>query len=234
MANYIGYTFDSDGTHDGRHFLDTVQDVAEFICSDMNDKTVTDMMDITVVTTFGWYLDRVDRTRIDFDELIAAVQELQMAEDEFEDDEDEKPATPEEMKEEAVRRMKVMGILDQTIDQFKAGLKSYSERTPLGGILYWIDNNPEWAEMVAKFERDNDVLVYHATHEVMSFYGDRMEFLSCLYVGKNKSEWEYEFCKDGENEFYIGGYCFNLTYPDCTEFGSSAFRNVSGGLVRQF
>jgi len=61
--------------------------------------------------------------------------------------------------EEAVARMKLLGILKTPINEFKKeGVLNLSEAL---GLLYWLDD--EEKKMVADFEKDNGGVVYHVT-----------------------------------------------------------------------
>lgn len=128
---------------------------------------------------------------------------------------------------EAVKRMKMLGLYEQVIDDFeKTGRVYYSERTSLGGILYWLDNNPDWEERVKRFEEEHNAVVYHAVHNYTEFG----ELLALLYISDEEEEWEYEQMdiQDG----YVFSYCINFNAPECSEFGSIVVRQMAGGLVR--
>lgn len=136
-------------------------------------------------------------------------------------------------KEEAVRRMKEIGLMDVVITDFKQSNKLYySEHSPVGGILYWLENEPEWVEKVKLIEEQFDILVYHITHEHTEFG----ELLTMLYVNKYQDEWEQDFedikNKRPNGEFTCYGYCLNLTVPEFSEFGSVAMKLTNGGLLR--
>ena len=137
-------------------------------------------------------------------------------------------------KNEAITRMQLMGLYKPMIKDFKdKGTLYYSERTMLGGILYWISNEPVWQEAIRNFEKNNDVLVYHATHE----YTAIGEMLDLFYVNSEEEEWE-SFKedireKDHGNAFTTCIHTVNLTYPELSEFGYACFREQAGGLVRE-
>ena len=130
----------------------------------------------------------------------------------------------EEKKTEALKRMKLMGLMPGVIDEFKRfGDVNYSEGD---GYLYWLSNNPEWEKFVKEFEEKHNALVYHA--EV-----SRLEFGDCLslfYVGEHKEEWarDQEDLKDG----YAVCYVWNIDDHTCSEFGTITFKKVNGGVKR--
>jgi len=66
-------------------------------------------------------------------------------------------------KEEAIKRMKKMGVFDETIRQFEEdNLVSMSEPAQMFGIkigaLYWLDD--EQKRIVKTFEEEHNALVY--------------------------------------------------------------------------
>ena len=131
------------------------------------------------------------------------------------------------MKEEAVKRMESLGLMRNVIGDFKrSGKVYYSERTPLGGILYWLDNKPEWVQIVKDLEEQYGFLCYHATHEVTEFG----ELLDLLIVTKYEEDWETERLdiQDG----YVFSYVVNLSEPAFSEYGTIAVKQRAGGLVR--
>lgn len=131
------------------------------------------------------------------------------------------------MKEEAIYRMEKLGLMKSVIADFKRnGKLYYSERSPLGGILYWLDNEPELEKKVKELEKTYGFRVFHATHEYTEFG----ECLDLLIVSKYEEEWENdrEMLDDG----YVFSYVINLTTPWCSEFGDIAVKELAGGLVR--
>jgi len=102
----------------------------------------------------------------------------------------------------------------------------YSERSPLGGILYWVDNNKEYEQAIRDFEKKNDSVVYHATLT-------RTEFgtiLDLFYVSPYEEEWDDD--RERMHDGYSCNYALNLSAPDCSEFGWESFKVVGGGVVR--
>lgn len=131
--------------------------------------------------------------------------------------------TREMKKEEAIKRMKALGIIDDTIKQFKNDDVVMVTEPPLGG-LYWCSD--EEKEMVRKFEEEHNALVYMVVRAFTQF--GKMD--SLLYVSDWQEEWEYENedLKDG----YVMSYTINHDMPDCSEFGSIAVKPMFGGLIR--
>lgn len=124
-------------------------------------------------------------------------------------------------KKEAIKRMKALGIIDATIQQFEqADLVSYSLR----GGNYWLDNS--FKQLVAEFEEKHDYLVYYA---ILS-HTDIGRMLSLFYVSNREEEWSGDWKE--LNEGFQMSYVFNLDIPEYSEFGLIGFKPIVGGLIR--
>ena len=152
----------------------------------------------------------------------------------YEDDYDEEMelATSEEMKEEAIRRMKKLRYYKPSIQLFeKEGVVMLNEPPMYAHYILDESNSPEAYEelkpVMDMLQRDNEHLVYAV---IMSFsnLGKTYEF---LYVEKYKEEWAY-FDDDLEYGTTLV-YCYNSTHPDCSEYGSIGIRlSPAAGLMR--
>lgn len=131
--------------------------------------------------------------------------------------------TREMKKEEAIKRMKALGIINDAIKQFKNDDVVMVTEPPLGG-LYWC--NDEEKEMVRKFEEEHNALVYMVVRAFTQFG----EMDSLLYVSDWQEEWEYE--NEDLRDGYAMSYTINHDMPDCSEFGSIAVKPMFGGLIR--
>lgn len=134
-------------------------------------------------------------------------------------------------KAEAVKRMRMLGISNNTIGQFERDdVVMVSEPNDVGfgafGALYWLDDDDQ--KMVAEFEAENNALVYMVVRSFTNF--GKMDAL--LYVSDYKDEWEM----DNEDVQYMTpmSYVVNHDYPYCSEFGSISVVSAGGGLVRRF
>ena len=124
-------------------------------------------------------------------------------------------------KKEAIKRMKALGIIDDTIQQFEqADLVSYSLR----GGNYWLDNS--FKQLVAEFEEKHDYLVYYA----FLSHTDIGRMLSLFYVSNREEEWSGDWKE--LNEGFQMSYVFNLDIPEYSEFGLIGFKPIFGGLIR--
>jgi len=134
-------------------------------------------------------------------------------------------------KEEAIKRMKKMGVFDETIRQFEEdNLVSMSEPAQMFGIkigaLYWLDD--EQKRIVKTFEEEHNALVYL----VVRSYTNMGIMDNLFYVSDYKDEW---FMDNADlDEKYACVYVVNHDMPDCSEFGSIAWREASGGILREF
>ena len=130
--------------------------------------------------------------------------------------------TMEEKKTEALERMKMLNLYPNIIREFeKENILNMSESI---GYLYWLTD--EQQQYVSEFESEHDYLVYHVIHSFTEFG----ELLTFLYVSDSKDEWDFDRAdlKDG----YACAYVKNLDEDAFSEFGSIAFKQQFGGLVR--
>lgn len=134
-------------------------------------------------------------------------------------------------KEEAIKRMKKMGVFNETIEQFKNdNLVSISEPTPMFGItigaLYWL--NDDQKRVVKNFEEEYGALVYL----VVRSYTNIGIMDSLFYVSDHKDEW---FMDNADlDEKFACVYVVNYDMPECSEFGTIAWKEANGGILRQF
>lgn len=128
-------------------------------------------------------------------------------------------------KAEAIKRMKAMHIYADAIKQFKNDDVVMVSEPPIGG-LYWL--NDEEKEMVHDFEQEHNVLVYL----VVRAYTNLGKMDSLLYVSNYEDEWQMEM--DDIADGYVMTYTINHDMPDCSEFGSIAYKSVGGGVLRKF
>lgn len=125
-------------------------------------------------------------------------------------------------KQEAINRMKALGIFAETIKQFKGGQVSYSE--PPLGANYWLDEEQE--KIVKDFEEEHNALVYFAVRS----YTELGKLDALLYVSDYEEEWEMDI--EDIYDGYALAYVHNYDDPYCSEIGSIAVKGRFGGLVR--
>ena len=78
-----------------------------------------------------------------------------------------------EMKEEAIKRMKILRLHQNVLDDFINENKLNKSETSFGS-LYWLDEKE--LEMVKDFENKHNVIVYHIIH-TFSNLGETYELL---------------------------------------------------------
>ena len=129
--------------------------------------------------------------------------------------------TVEAKREEAIERLKILGVMQSVVDDFKRGVVNQSERF---GLLYWLDDKQK--EMVKKFEEEHNAVVYHIIHQTTNIG----KLLNILYVSDWDEEWEMD--RDDLKEGQALAYVMNLSMPDCSEFGTIGVKESVGGLMR--
>lgn len=125
-----------------------------------------------------------------------------------------------EMKDEAVKRMHMLGLDNGIIDNFVVNgelrCSNFGEITDVpADVLKEIE---EWEN---KFHN----LVYHVIH------GDFMhETYECLSVSCYKEDWDYENSIMDDN--WVMSHSINISIPAYTESGSIKIKNNNGILQR--
>ena len=131
----------------------------------------------------------------------------------------------EKKKEEAIQRMKELGIINGAIKQFKDDDIVMVSEPPIGG-LYWLDD--EQKKIVDDFEKENDALVFMVVKAFTNFGN----MLSLLFISDYEEEWEMD--RDDIKDNIVMSYTINETAPELSEFGSIGVKRVGGGLIRKF
>lgn len=133
-------------------------------------------------------------------------------------------ATKEQMKQEALFRMKLLNLHPNVVNEFQNEDKlNYSEGTL--GILYWATD--EMKQFVESFEKKTGYTVYHLIDNNSEEIG---HMLTLLYISTEMEEWTYD--RWDIQHGCLLAYVENMTYPDCSEFGSVGVRPANGGVVR--
>lgn len=129
--------------------------------------------------------------------------------------------TKEMMKEEALKRMRIMGFLDNVVRDFKEDVLNLSEN---GGFLYWL--NEEENKMIRDWEDETGNMAYHVIHDLTNFG----ELYTIMYVSEYEEEWEDDvyWLEQGFPLCYV----INVTYKECSEYGSCGIAPSIGGARR--
>lgn len=130
--------------------------------------------------------------------------------------------TKKELKEEALKRMHMYGLLPQIVTLFET--EGRVMKSEIAGFLYELDKDEQ--RIVNEFESENGGLVYHV---IRSDTGVGVLY-SLLYVGTTAEEWEMDH-EDIENGICLA-YVYNQTVPEFSEYGSIGVRPMNGGIVR--
>ena len=133
--------------------------------------------------------------------------------------------TKEEMKQEAVRYLILLGIFKPYINGFEnKDMICFFEE--FGG--YWLYQEPEIAAKVKAFEEETGNLVYAVTHEYTTV-GEIWDF---LYVSKYIEDGTDFVYSQGNGRFIVDVYAWNKTDDWCSEFGSIEVVSMGGGIKR--
>ncbi len=134
------------------------------------------------------------------------------------------------LKEEAIKRMKKLGLMDDVISLFSNEDRLYySERQnkQFPATLFYLDNKPEYKEMVRKFEEKTGYVVYHCILTNTRFG----RILDMLFVSIYKEDWKYEL-EESRKGYISISMANNLDDEACSDMGSIEVRPVMGGLER--
>lgn len=129
----------------------------------------------------------------------------------------------EEMIKEAIKRMKLLKLHPNVINEFKE--EQRLNKSDLNkGILYWL--NEEEQEMIEKLEKKYKFMTYHIIHS----YSNLGETYEILFIKDNKEEWkaEMEDLKNG----YAMARVEVINCPINSEFGYIGVKSINGGVVR--
>jgi len=128
----------------------------------------------------------------------------------------------EKQKNEAIERMKKVGLHENVLKEFKEENKLNISK--VGGVLLWLNNQEQ--KMVDDFENESGNLVYHVIYNKMEFG----ELYTFFYISKSEDEWILDM-EDLDNNIACT-YVLNATEEYSSEYGCIGFKRSIGGLVR--
>lgn len=188
-----------------------------------------------LVSQYGYhftaeYANDFFQSSVEADSSVDPFQEVntlldQINEEPEKEDDTPIPANPskEDVQNEAVYRMKKIGLWNRTVNDFIKFGKIYQSEA--GGIIYNL--NKEALQAVEETKAAVACVPYHVivSHTTIG------TMYMVLYVSENPSEWTHErIYADGTTLAYV----YNADYPDCSELGYVQVQAVNGGLVRVF
>lgn len=142
-------------------------------------------------------------------------------------DETQHIATKDEMKAEAIKMMRILGLSKEVIKDFdENGVLFYSERMSVAfpAVLYWMSNKEEYMGQVAKINESGS-LVFHGILTHLR-EGDMMDY---LFVSKYKDEWP--FAEEDAKQKVALSCCYS---PYASEIGYVQVEPKMGGLTRTY
>lgn len=134
--------------------------------------------------------------------------------------------TREMQLEEAVLRLKIIGVDPTVVESLKRGKVMYSERQTafFCAVLYEIEND-FIKKQISKIEKEFNALVYH----VQLLHTRDGIMYSFLYVSAHKVEWDY----DRSDLFKGRAYAYVVNGND-EEIGMIGIKSAMGGILRTF
>lgn len=134
-----------------------------------------------------------------------------------------------ELKKEALRRMRVLRLLnsgyDSPVGDFQ--LRERAWKSEAFGILYYLDEKD--IKAIKQFEqkyKKYEMKVYHC-YKAYTEFGT---ILYMLYVSNNEDDTPESF-DEGLRRGYTFVYAHNFDDEYCSEFGSVSIRSQYGGIV---
>lgn len=136
-------------------------------------------------------------------------------------------ATKEQMKEEGIKRLKLLQMSPEVITLFVEKNKLYCSfrRGNSQASLIRLDERPNWESMVYDLETKYNIKVYHTLFFVQS----GCAIFDCLYISSDESTWESD-CEDLKRG-YINDYAFNFSM-NLAEFGSGKYELCNRALIK--
>ncbi len=127
-------------------------------------------------------------------------------------------------KQEAIKRMKSLNIIDDCIKAFETNNEVWMSEN--NGILFELNDNPKIQSAITKLEQEYNILVYHCIKTCTEFG----VLITMFYVSDQQEEW----LLDWEDMEYNYACCYVLNMDDdtCSEFGTIEYEKINGGLKR--
>ena len=129
----------------------------------------------------------------------------------------------ENITDEIIRRMQMLHLHQNVIEEFKSGQQINRSESRYGS-LYWLTD--EEKILVDTFEKENqDTKVYHLIKTFSKYLGIVYDL---LYISTDQNNWDLE--RENLKENYALSYTIT-NFPEC---GYIRIKSVNGGLVRLY
>ncbi len=129
-------------------------------------------------------------------------------------------ASKEEMLQEVIKRMQLLKLHNNAINDLKND-KVLNKSEGRLGILYWLDEKEK--TMVKEYENQSNSLVYHV---IKTYTFDMGIVYDLLFITEEKAYWEEE------RKRLKQGYVLSHSISQFNESGDIFVENRNGGLVR--
>lgn len=132
-------------------------------------------------------------------------------------------------KEMAISCLETLDIYKPYIRKFKskAGIPTFFEN--FAG--FYCDQETELWEKIKKVESTTGCLVYGVTHEFTNIG----ETWSMLCISRDPDQVEDYITETGRKGlYYVFSYVWNVSAPECSEFGDIVVQSFGGGIRRVF
>lgn len=127
------------------------------------------------------------------------------------------------LKAEALKRMKLLKLHQNVIDEFSRNKKLNKSEYPLAS-LYWLTNAEK--QLVDEFEKNNKgTLVYHL---IKSNTKDLGIIYDLLYITEDREDWPID------REFLKDNLVLSHTITNEEEDGRIKIKKKNGGLLREY
>ena len=125
-------------------------------------------------------------------------------------------------KDEALRRMKLLNLHSNAIQEFKQDNKL--NKSEALGNLFWLTEDEK--KIVEEFEQKNqNILVYHLVKTVTKEFGIVYDL---LYLENDENDWE-------EDRYWLkDDFVLSHTITQFPESGLIKVKRINGGLVRAY
>lgn len=125
--------------------------------------------------------------------------------------------------QEAITRMTLLGLDDKIIEDFKNNAIYIQENSSLRLPT------PKERKLIDELsDRESIGIIYYVIHQ----YTNIGELYSLLFVSNFEEDWKLER-RDCEMKEDISSYCYNITYPECSEMGYIGIEVLPNNIINR-